>query len=421
MGFAMEQEKIIAWTDIVTVQMNHWTFFAILSTISILSGVAAPPVALWLLCMFLPVSFFFIRRYTNGFLIMAGSHILCLALLFQAPAPHVLVKAFLCLYGTGCAVYSFVIRIRSKERLDEPIAPAVAVAVISFSLFVLHYAGHTDTGADIYYMGMAVIYLACYFIRYYFQHYLRFLTVNAGSTGYIPRKEIFLSGAKLSAAFTISWMALLLLASNIEWLSWIFASIRKGIVWLRENVFSLLALLLGNDDYTPLPRSTEGGGMNQLAILPEAGETSMFWVILEKAVFTVMPLLLIAGICFALFRSILFLKEHFAKKRYHIAAETNGEARDIREKYEARKEKKPARNLPLFLSPTEKIRRIYKQKIQAKHKSLAAKGATHPISTYTARECCRLFSEEPLAAVYEKARYSNEICTKEDVRKAAGK
>lgn len=352
---------------------------------------------------------------------MAGSHILCLALLLRAPAPNIPIKVCLCIYGIGCAVYSFVIRIRRKERLDAPIAPAAAIAVISLCLFVHHYVNNGDTGADIYYMGMALVYLLSYFTRYYLQQYLYFLSVNAGSTGYIPRKEIFLSGAKLSAAFTLAWMALLLLASDIQWLSGILGLIRKAIVWLRENVFSLLDLLFKEEEYTPLRQPAGNGGMNPPVILPEAGGPGMFWVILEKAIFTIVPILLIIGCCFALVRFILFLRKNFSKKRARTVEEAIEEQPDIREKLDSRKEKKIQRNFSVFLNPAEKIRRIYKQKIQAKHKSLAAKGAAHPISVYTARECGRLFSEEQLALIYEKARYSNEKCTKEDVKRAAGK
>ncbi|MDE5598161.1 MAG: hypothetical protein K2J04_10035, partial [Lachnospiraceae bacterium] len=208
----MKQEKIIVWSDILATQMNHWTLFSITAMASIIAGVTAPPVALWFFCGLIPVFFFFIRRYTNAFVIMALSHILCLALFFFLPFPNFVVKVMFCLYGIGLFINSFVIRLRTEERLDEEISPPVAVGIIAVSLFVLYYQDRP--GFDIYYIAMVAIYFIGYYIRYYLQHYLYFMTVNANSTGYIPHKEIFASGLRLTGVFSFFAVILLVLFSD---------------------------------------------------------------------------------------------------------------------------------------------------------------------------------------------------------------
>ena len=93
----MKQEKIIVWSDILATQMNHWTLFSIAAMASIIAGVTAPPVALWLFYGLVPVFLFFIRRYTNAFVVMALSHIVCLAIFLSLPFPNFAAKVLFCL------------------------------------------------------------------------------------------------------------------------------------------------------------------------------------------------------------------------------------------------------------------------------------------------------------------------------------
>ena len=416
----MKQEKIIAWSDILATQMNHWTLFSIAAMASIIAGVTAPPVVLWLFCGLIPIFFFFIRRYTNGFFTMALSHTVCLVLFFFLPYPNLITKIMFCLYGIGLFINSFVIRLRTKERLDEAIPPPAAVGIIAVPLFVLYYQEHP--GFDIYYIAMAAIYFICYYIRYYLQHYLYFMTVNANSTGYIPHKEIFASGIRLTGIFSFFAVILLVLFSDIGWLSSLARQLKNGIIWLREHgVFAWLASLF-DKEYEPM--TNQGNNAEQLSsgFMPlELGEPGLFWVVLEKATLIIVPIVIACLLCFALFQFIKMIKEIFRKKRM-IDEETSGKSiRDIRETYEIKKEKGAQKEFFAFLSPAERIRRIYKQRIWTKRAGLNAKGNVNPLHTYTARECGLLLSENELALVYEKARYSDAKCTRDDVKRASAK
>lgn len=415
----MKQEKIIVWSDILATQMNHWTLFSITAMASIMDGVSVPPIALWLLYGIIPVFFFFIRRYTNSFVIMALSHILCLALFFSLPFPNLAAQIFFCLYGVGLFINSFVIRIRTEERLDEAISPPVAVGVIAVTLFILHYQNRS--GFDIYYIAMTAIYFICYYIRCYLQHYLYFMTVNTNSTGYIPHREIFVSGLRLTGLFSFFAAILLLLFSNIGLLSDLAGLIKNGIIWLREHgLFAWIASLFEKTD--PLVEQTSGVPSGNSGFMPlEPGEPALFWVVLEKAVMTIFPIAIVCLLCFALFQLLKIIKESFRKKRI-LNEEISGETvRDIRETYEIKKEKKTTKDFFAFLSPAEKIRRIYKQRIRTKREALTSRENSRPLHTYTARECGLLLSENELARVYEKARYSDAKCTRDDVKRASAK
>lgn len=419
----MKQEKIIAAVDILASQMNHWTLFAVITAAAGLSG-KKTPLMLWTLCALLPVLFFVIRRYTNSFLILAGSHLLCLILLFSAPVSGLALKSLLCIYGVGLAIYSFSLRIRTEERLDEAIAPAVAVGIIAVSLFLLHYRGYSES--DFYFVGMVIFYFTCYYTRCYFKHYLYFIAVNTGSTGYIPRQEIFTAGTRLSLFFILPGMALLLLFSDLNWLSFLLEKFRQGIIWLREHGFFAFfaSLFSGIEEHfsEPMP---DVGPVSPAGVLPAMGEAGLFWKILEKFLVFCVFLFLFLSLLYALSRFVRILRERFRQKKIFTKETGSGNGHDIRERYEAKPSKPEtnAGNIFSFLNPAEKIRRIYKQKIRAKKERLFKKeqDSGQPFESYTARECGRLFREESLSLLYEKARYSNMICTRDDVRNAGRK
>ena len=415
----MKQEKIIAGADILATQMNHWTLFSIVITAAAL-GKREPPFALWTVCAFLPVLFFFIRRYTNHFLIMAGSHLLCLLLLFSAPISGLAVKALVYLYGIGLTIYSFFLRIRTEERLDGIISPAVAVGINALSLFLLHYEKHF--GSDICFVGIVSLYFICYHIRCYLSNYLYFLSVNTGSTGYIPRLEIFLSGAKLSIAFTLSGMAAVLLISNWDWLAQLFGALKKGIIWLREKgFFALIASFFQQESERPPTQMGDLPSAAPTSMTLEPGEAGLLWQILEKIIGFLVPVLLLLLFALFLFRFIKMVCERFRQKKLFAKNTSTDNTRDIREKYELKKEKKTQKDFWAFLGPTQRIRRLYKQRVLAKRENLLHQDNARPLDAYTARECGNLLREEQLALVYEKARYSGEECTRKDVKKASGK
>lgn len=419
----MKQEKIIAASDILAVQMNHWTLFAVITAAAGLGG-RKPPFSLWALCSLLPVLFFFIRRYTNGFLILTGSHLLCLALLFSAPVPGLAVKSLLCVYGIGLAIYSFSLRIRTKERLDEPIVPAVSAGIIAVSLFLLHYQGYSES--DFYFVCMIVFYFTCYYIRCYFQHYLYFIAVNTGSTGYIPRREIFAAGMRLSLLLILPCMAVILLFSDLNWLSVLLKGIRQGVLWLREHGFFafLASLFSGVEEHFTEPMQ-DVGPAGPPGMLPAAGEAGLFWQILEKLLEVFVFCFLFLLLLFALFKFVRMVRERFRRKKLFTADSFSDGGGDIRERYEAKREKREKKNgsVLAFLHPAEKIRRIYRQRIGAKRDRMLKEnpGSARLFESRTARECGNVFQEESLSLLYEKARYSNMICTRDDVRKAGQK
>ena len=113
-----------------------------------------------------------------------------------------------------------------------------------------------------------------------------------------------------------------------------------------------------------------------------------------------------------------FVKGHLipvvAKKNNSIMNEGD----DIREYCGVEKSnQKPKMLVPLF-DPRKRIRKLYYKKVMKQKRLLIGEKEDKQLGYLTAKECCEVISASNLKNAYEKARYSIENVTSEDVRLA---
>lgn len=409
----MKQERLLAFQDFLVTQMNHWLLFSIAVTVLGLIGSERPLLWQWGLCSLLPLVFFLIRRYTDRFLLFFAGHALAAAALLVLPYRGWADKLLVSLYVIGYLIYSFYLRVKTEERLDEPLHPAFAVGIEAVALFLQHYQGNQEW--DAYYVAGLLLFLGLYYIQIYLDQYHRFMVVNDSSTGRIPQKEMFKSGMTLAAMFAAGSVVLLLLTSNIGWVARIVSVLKMLLSWLVRLLF-------------------KNGGEEQEAVIEELTQTEraedMFpkepaepfflWKLLEKLAFLLIYCAIIALAVFCIYKLITFLYEHFQRTVVHEQAVLEAGA-DIREKCQVERPKKERRFLLGRLDARERIRRIYKKEIWAERRRLAAEDQQELLRVLTAKECGQRLDRQQLAQIYEKARYSDRECTAEDVKKAREK
>ena len=89
---------------------------------------------------------------------------------------------------------------------------------------------------------------------------------------------------------------------------------------------------------------------------------------------------------------------------------------DIRESCEIEQNDRTPRQRFGFLNNAEKIRKIYRKHVLKNEKNIVGEDGTRQLLYLTAKECCEKLSADCLKVAYEKARYSNESVTSEDVK-----
>lgn len=407
-------EKLIIGKAFIVTQMNHWIFFTIGITFMGFAGSGKPDILRFGLLSLLPFLLFLIRRYCNKFLAFAGLHIMAAVLMFVLLKGSMVSTVIFTIYVLGYALASFLLRVHTQDRQESPIMPVVAVAVAGGMLFLQHFQGQKDW--DHYYVIALIVFIGLYFVHHYLEHFQRFLMVNDSSTGHIPEQEMFRTGIRLVCLYTVFGVLVLFLSSYIGWLSGLLSPVKDGLLWLVGMFFGLFGT---KGEEQEIYSQTEV--IRQEEMLPiEPGKTFWLWQVLEKVFLTVIVCLLAAAVVYGVVQLFLFLRERF-RHRLRKKEEELEQGIDVREKVDIIRRSSGKRDFFAFLSPKERIRRIYKKRVLEGKSLLVGEGEFRLLNGYTARECGKRLEAEMLASVYEKARYSGEECTAEDVKAAKNK
>ncbi len=398
-------------------QMNHWALFPLSLFAKGFTGCVEPRIWLWLGVGILPFLFFLLRERLRRFPALVVCHgavaaalICCLPGWTGSDDRWIYVTA-----AVGYAVYSVVYRLLREDIQDEKFAMPLVVGISAVSLLLIRYQGYLEW--DSYYVLSLIAVFALYFLSAYLERYLDFLAVNESSTGHIPEREIFSSGGRLTALYVAFITLALLLSSGVGWL-------RAILTILREVVFAILRFLLAGrlqgevGELIPDDGLSDGGG-NDGFELPEPGEPAFFWTVLTY----VAVIAFCAAALYLLVRILRILpsliRDRMGKRRVFRTASAESNVREVREKCRIeRKQRAVERRNPFaFASPEERIRRLYRKCILNSRKmSGSSEEASQSGESFTAREWGARLERPGLARPYEKARYSGESCTVEDIR-----
>lgn len=292
-------------------------------------------------------------------------------------------------------------------------AVLIAPPIFIFLLGVMSLAEKIMTAHDwgIYYYVITFVYLIGYFLFYFTKKFLDFLKLNQNTASKIPVSDIFRNGLGLTGLFTACSCVILLVTANIDWVKVIADKIWSWILVVLGYIFS------GIDTKPPLTGKEE---MTQKD--PQMGSSNMSEVIpietlegLRNIVLVMFILTVVIGLCLFIYYIYFVIKGRdrldLSKKRQENLAEND----DVREYCGVEKKVKRKEDSFLFRSNREKIRRMYQKKVIKRKKELVGEQEQQRLKYMTAKECCERLNESQLKMVYEKARYSEEVITAEDV------
>ncbi len=417
----MKLERIEVLKAFLASWLDYWILQAVAFTVLILQEEASYGFWRWALLSFYPFGLYLLRRKFKGMGGFLLSHLVVVGLLCLLPASCVMEKVFFCLYVVGYAVYSFYIRTQTEKWQDRAMPPLVAALILTVLVIILYYFQRSDL--ETLYVMFCVIYLVLYYTYNYMLEYIHFVKMNEGSAGYIPVKKMFTAGIGAVIPYSIVCGILLLVLGNMSLLTDIFGIVKSGLLWILRFLF---AGIDKSGDYEASGEQDLVGQMAENAGKME-GEALWIWELLEK----LMAVAIVVGLVYVAIKLFKYvsgvLQERFSK-RLEKSAEVKEEMVDKREKCQVEKgrNKQDKKHLLSIFSNKERIRKIYKKKIEAARKTAGYRNFLKEEKTKdicempssTARECCVSLAADPLADVYEKARYSDYECDGKDVRVA---
>ena len=431
----MRQNKIRIFQEVLVTQMNYFVFYPLAMTLSTLFqdlvAEERPSMLIWMLGGLISFSYYFARKTLHNLVPLFAFHAAGLGVTYGLSfllSPNSSVnRGIFVMVGIGFVCYSIYLRLMTEDFEDRPILMPAAVGIIAVSLFMQHY--RENMAWDSYYTLSLILVVALFFIANYVKEYLNFLTVNASSSGILPEKEIFRSGLYMTTIYTAIGAAVLLMTSQLSWLKVILGTLRQAIY----NVISFISSLFPNksDGEVHIINDEKVGGGAGFQF-PEPGERSPIWDVIEIFVY----IILILGVLLLIFYGIKNFFGFANKMMDKRSNKKDGVIRtteeiDVREKCEIHKSKekknRSLKDIFGFLDSGERIRQIYKKQAASfkpsplmndpYKKSAQKEFSQEKLSYYTVREMERYMNSEPFAEIYEKARYSNEECTPQDVKR----
>lgn len=413
----VKQDHIMLLRELLVTQMNHWTFFPLyIVFVVILSNITdsgTPNPLQWLLLGVLPLLFYVARsRLKFGRMILL--HMAVMGISIILPSENMVMGLFQVAVTFLYVIYSIVLWAKEREKKDGKVVPLLMMGISVLTMYLLHYLNHREWDFAII-TGLIVI-IALYFLNYYVEQYQNFLTVNQSSAGHIPAREMFHSGMGLAAGYTGIGIAILILVSNADWLL-VILNVGRGILsFLLRGLQALFPSDESPKEELTIRESSgmDGGMMEGL----EPGDGFWLWQVLEYIIIFVL-FVLFAIVLIKCFISLFRLLLEKLKQSHSIRQEVSfDEVVEVREKCEIIRDNQWKKDFRFWnLNPADRIRQLYKKKILSLQSGLAGDKQHRKLNLFTARECGRILEREELAYLYEKARYSQEKCNSEDVKR----
>ncbi len=404
----MDQDYTFGLREFFASQANHWFFFVAVLFFSAEWNFqpGAGDILAWVFLGFLPPALYLVRRKKKRFLTVLLCHILAIAAVLLLPLSFFGLRILYLVFAMGYVLVSVLHYLQPKEMPTRIVPPYVSMVLCFLVPFFLSF--QREKLYVFPYCLVMILQAGMYFLAFFTDKFLVFTSLNTGTASSMPKREIFASGIRSAFIFVLSVSGLLFLISLLtvpkEWFQRFQDWVREG---LRE-LFQFLFGWIGRLQRDSSPKQEFSDGISGAAQLPAQAETAVVWLILEKVFILLMVIGLIAFTVYVLVRILRQLRGITVVSK---PEEDLPEEKDIHEKLLAEPVRIASAQEEGWLSPRQKIRRLYKKKL------LESGDENVRLISLTAREFALAQDNPMLGEIYEKARYSQEPCDKQDVRR----
>ena len=404
----MKREWIERIQDLLKIVLNHLMIIAAAITVLGLFQKESAKILLWSLMLIVPFLFYMIRKKIQNFFLFYASHLIMAIVCFLLPAEQV-TKTVLVTINLFYCIWSIKTKMTSDSG-KQGLLP-VPFFIVLTGMMALFEEAQGRKGWEIYYLVLVMIYVVGYFAYLYLQRCMHFIATNGKSASNIPEKELYCNGLKQIGAFSVGSIVVLVVTANLDWFSKIMSRIGDWILDLLRKIFSGMHFQGEEEAIKELPEEiTDNVGGYHGHVIPE-----FVLEILEKIITVIAAVVVIVVVIGIIYLICKFVKEHFlpVKEEDKKTLQSN---QDIRENCSIEKKEKNGKGWFGFLDNRERVRKLYRKKILKSSTKIIGNADQHHLEYLTAKECCDRISEDALKNIYEKARYSSEDITAEDIR-----
>ncbi len=405
----MKQKLLGIGSDLLILFINHWALISIAITLMGVGGSEKTQLPFWCALYIVPVCLYFIRAYIRNVYLFFALHIMMLAFIAYIPS-SIEMKVIMIVMTLFYVITSA--KIRLSEGEEEPLfVPAFSICLISACCILNEILAGKAWSK--YYVLIFFVYIIGYFFYHFMSHYISFISVNKNSASNIPEREIFVSGMKQTGVYVAAGCMILVCSINIEWLTYIVRIVGSILAMLLRFLISFF----NSEESEPMTMPQEDGAKPDMMGFLEPGETHPFWIILQEIAIVVFCVAIVAAAIYGAVKLYQYLINRFYAPRRKKKIEVQM-GQDIRENCDIEIKRNRGLGVFAFLNNKERVRKIYRKRILKHKNDIIGDRDIQVLGYVTAKECCDIISAKSLKQIYEKARYSKESISAEDIKLA---
>ena len=382
-------------------------------------GILKKDPSMWKLALLalLPFGFYLIRRFINNIVLFFVLHLIWAAWPFFVATNLAEKIIFLLMSATyfGVSVYFKVI----KHVPEDGVLYVAMTALLAIVSYFFSASGSGENRAGNLAIA-AIIYIVYFLIHEYMTGYINYIKNNEVSNQSIPKKHIFKTSISALAGFSILFVGFAMLLLRVNWFSGaldkVKALIEKFIIWLLSFAPDAMEQAWwgdGSQNIDEVYQNVTHLEPKAKELPPEINEMVSNIVTVGAYIIAIVTVLAFA---YGIFRAIVaaFKVKHEENEEEVVLVKEKVAKNNKKER-----EKKARENA---FSKDKKVRKMYEDLVWKKNlgpkpdkseKALVANRLKHQ----TPKEQCKyLVSGEAIRKMYEKARFSGDEITKDDVR-----
>lgn len=399
--------------DLISMVMNYVVNLSILMAMAGAMSVEFTPLTLASLFL-IPVIYYIVRKYVNNIALFTLIHIVTAAATIFSLKSDVKAAVIVGIIVVIFSVFSFVMRTKASEPGEKAYHPLAAALIMFTAILVLNYVGNETYGKVI--PKFVLIYTTLYFCLLYIKRFIWFDFINRKVITHMPTKNLVKASAPYVAGLSVSYLIVGLVSLNEELIQslsdWLKNLFNRFMIWLLSHAPEAAEEV---KEVEEMP--AQSNVMEEFGELSETSEPSWLLLLIEKILVYVTVVAAVLGLLFLIGFAIVKIIKHFKGIDKSASTELTEDYVEEREKVSEKVKVKKERP-HIFKRPDESIRALF-IKIAEKNKDI-----TDRPEIFTARNFAEQFPDEKkenalgFAYIYEKARYSPDSCTKEDLKQA---
>lgn len=411
----MKSRSLNLLHDFVAAVLNYLVVVSAWIGVNALAGVQNN---IWMILLFLliPVFFYFVRAKVLGFIPFTLLHIavpvLGIMLLQREMTERVIVGIVLILL----AVISYRISMKNEDGKNaEPVLnPLLAGIVMFLSIMAVSYS-EAESASVI--PKLALLFIVLYLPYEYFERLEWFDFINSKTIKNVPTDDVLKNGGTIVLGFAAFYGIIASVCLNEKLINRFSLFIRKTI----RDFMAFITSRTGEVESEDIIGGSQviGSENNLQGLMQDNYEPSKFALFFEKAAIYLMTAIIVAAVIFVIVTSIALLVRRFKNRKRGVKKiKTTEHYEEIRESVERKKKSAKSIYTEEDGPYAERIRKLYK-KLVRRNSELSERP-----EKLTAREFAALFESDKaekaarFVEIYEKARYSQNECTKSDYAEA---